>query len=80
LRTIRLDKLSKRDFSQRLSSNTFWTASLRSNRIDPKESENFKSASLTRKSLFKEESKDKERIRRLLRQLPMKTKIRVSLR
>jgi len=58
----------------------FLTAFQKSNRIDPKELENSKNVLLTKKSLYKEESKDKERIKRSLRQLPMRTRIKVSLK
>jgi len=56
----------------------FLTAFQKSNRIDLKELENSKNVLLTKKNLSKEEFKDKERIKRLLRQLPMRTRIRVS--
>jgi len=58
----------------------FLTAFLRNNKIDRKESENSKNVSLTKKSLFKEEFKDKERIKRSLRQLPTRTRIKVNLK
>jgi len=58
----------------------FSTAFPKNNKIDLKELENSKSVSPTRKSQFKEESKDKGRTKKLLRQLPMKTRIKVSLR
>jgi len=80
LKTKRPEQLSKRDFNPRLFSNTFSIVFQKSNKIDLKESESFKSASLTRKSLFREEFKDKERTKRSLRQLPTRTKIKVSSR
>ena len=58
----------------------FLIAFQKSNKIDLKELESSKNVSLTKKSLFKEEFKDKERIKRLLRQLLMKTRIKVSLK
>ena len=58
----------------------FLIAFLKSNKIDLKELENSKNVSLTKKSLYKEEFKDKERIKRLLRQLLMRTRIKVSLK
>jgi hypothetical protein len=42
---------------------------------DRKESMSSKSASEIKKSLFKRELRDKEEIKRLLKQLPMKIKI-----
>jgi hypothetical protein len=56
----------------------FLTVSLRSNKIDLKELENSKNVLLTKKSLFKEEFKDKERTKRSLRQLPTRTRINLS--
>jgi Zn-dependent M16 (insulinase) family peptidase len=56
----------------------FLIAFLKSNKIDLKELENSKNVSLTKKSLFKEEFKDKERIRRLLRQQLTRTRIKVN--
>lgn len=46
----------------------------KSKRIDKKESWSYKSVLRTRKSLFREELRDKEETRKLLRLLPMKTK------
>ena len=56
----------------------FLTVFQKSNRIDLKELENSKNVLLIKKNLSKEEFKDKERIKRSLRQLPMRTRIRVS--
>ena len=58
----------------------FLTAFLRNNKIDPKESENSKNVSLTKKNLSKEEFKDRERIKRSQRQLPTRTRIKVNLK
>jgi len=72
------EKLNKSVCNPNLSSNMFLTAFQKSNRIDLKELENSKNVLLTKKNLSKEEFKDKERIKRSLRQLPMRTRIRVS--
>jgi len=58
----------------------FSIAFQKSNKIGLKELESSKNVLLTKKSLFKEEFKDKERIKRLLRQLLMRTRIKVSLK
>ena len=58
----------------------FLIAFQKSNKIDLKELESSKNVLLTKKSLFKEEFKDKERIKKLLRQLLMRTRIKVSLK
>jgi len=58
----------------------FLIAFQRSNKIDLKELESSKNVLLTKKSLFKEEFKDKERIKRSLRQLPTRTRIKVNLK
>jgi len=58
----------------------FLIAFQRSNKIDLKESESSKNVLLTKKSLSKEEFKDKERIKRSLRQLPTRTRIKVNLK
>jgi hypothetical protein len=56
----------------------FLIAFQKSNKIDLKELESSKNVLLTKKSLFKEEFKDKERTKRSLRQLPTKTRINLS--
>jgi len=58
----------------------FLIAFQKSNKTDLKESESSKNVSLTKKRLFKEEFKDKERIKRSLRQLPTRTRIKVNLK
>jgi|TARA_B110001450_G_scaffold254455_1_gene279827 hypothetical protein len=58
----------------------FLTASPRSSKIDLKELENSKNVLLTKKSLFKEEFKDKERTKKSLRLLPTRTRINLSLK
>jgi hypothetical protein len=58
----------------------FLIAFQKSNKIDLKELESSKNVLLTKKSLFKGEFRDKERIKKLLRQLLMRTRIKVSLK
>jgi len=58
----------------------FLIAYQRSNKIDLKELESSKNVLLTKKSLSKEEFKDKERIKKSLRQLPTRIRIKVNLK
>jgi len=54
--------------------------SQRSNKIDLSESGNYRNASQIRRNQFKEEFKDKERIKKLPKQLLMKIRTRVNLK
>jgi len=56
----------------------FLIAFQKSNKIDLKELENSKNVSLTKRNLYKEEFKDKERIRKLLKQQLTRTRIKVN--